>query len=84
MFKIEIAPFAERALKKLSYDVRKRIFKALVSLENNPRPSGVKKLKGDLDLYRIRLGDYRVVYQIRDAVLVVVVVRVGHRRDVYR
>jgi len=84
MYTIEIAPAAERAMKKLSADSRRRIFKALLSLEQDPRPHGVKKLSGDLDIYRIRVGDYRVVYQVRDAVLVVVVVKIGHRRDVYR
>ncbi len=50
----------------------------------NPRPKGVKKLSGLDDLYRIRVGDYRIVYQIHDDRLIVLVVRIGHRKDVYR
>jgi mRNA interferase RelE/StbE len=83
-YTIEVAPAAERSLKKMPGDVRKRIFKALMALEEEPRPQGVKKLSGEDDLYRTRVGDYRIVYQIRDDVLVVLLVKVGHRRDIYR
>ncbi|MBN2715832.1 MAG: type II toxin-antitoxin system RelE/ParE family toxin [Deltaproteobacteria bacterium] len=83
-YSVEVAPAAERALKKTPADVRKRIFKALLSLADEPRPSGVKKLSGEENLYRIRTGDYRIVYQIKHAVLMVLVVKVGHRRDIYR
>jgi mRNA interferase RelE/StbE len=54
------------------------------SLANDPRPEGSKKLKGADDLYRIRQGDFRIIYRIEDTVLVVTVVRVGNRRDIYR
>mgnify|MGYP001580816136 FL=1 len=54
------------------------------ALAATPRPKGVKKLTGTDDLYRIRVGDYRIVYQIHDDRLIVLVVRIGHRRDVYR
>ena len=84
MYTIEIAPAAERALKKLQADIQKRIIKALLKLEADPRPAGVKKLSGEDDLYRIRVGDYRIVYQVQDNKLVVLVVRVAHRREVYR
>jgi len=84
MYTIEIAPAAERALKKLSADILKRIIKAFLKLEQDPRPPGVKKLIGEDELYRIRVGDYRIVYQIRDNELIVLVVRVAHRREVYR
>jgi mRNA interferase RelE/StbE len=84
MYTIEIAPAAERALKKLEANIQKRIIKALLKLEEESRPSGVKKLSGEDELYRIRVGDYRVVYQIQDDELVVLVVRVAHRREVYR
>ena len=84
MYEIEISPAAERALKKLSVDIRNRIFKSLLTLRGDPRPHGVKKLSDEDDIYRIRVGDYRIIYQIRDAVLVVVAVNVGHRREIYR
>jgi mRNA interferase RelE/StbE len=54
------------------------------SLESDPRPSGCKKLVGSEHTYRIRIGDYRVVYELRDDKLIVLDVRVRHRRDVYR
>ena len=53
-------------------------------LANDPRPPGCDKLAGVENLYRIRVGDYRVVYQIRDEMLLVLVVKIGHRREVYR
>ena len=84
MYNIEIAPAAERAIKKLSAEVKKRIIKALLKLGVEARPPGVKKLSGEEDLYRVRVGDYRVVYQIRDNELVVLVLRVAHRKEVYR
>jgi mRNA interferase RelE/StbE len=84
MYEIEIAPAAERTLKKLHADIRNRIFKNILALKKEPRLYGVKKLSGEDDIYRIRVGNYRVVYQIRDAVLVIVVVNVGHRREIYR
>jgi mRNA interferase RelE/StbE len=64
--------------------LKRRIAKALHVLEENPRPSGCVKLQGEDELYRVRVGDYRIVYQIRDASLVVLVVQIGHRREIYR
>ena len=57
---------------------------AIFALGHNPRPLGCKKLTGPGDLYRIRVGEWRVVYTVEDSRLVVLVVRVGHRGDVYR
>lgn len=62
----------------------KRRLACITALEQDPRPSGCKKLRGATNTYRIRSGDYRVVYTIEDAELLVLVVRVGHRREVYR
>ena len=61
-----------------------RVVETIEALERNARPSGVAKLSGSDDLYRLRVGDYRIVYQIEDAKLIVLIVKVGHRRDVYR
>lgn len=61
-----------------------RFFDAIEALEENPRPSGCVKLAGDENLYRIRVGDYRIVYEIRDSVLIVTIIKVRHRREVYR
>jgi mRNA interferase RelE/StbE len=62
----------------------RRLRQSIKGLAENPRPPGSIKLQGEEELYRIRIGDYRIVYQIRDAVLVVLVVQIGHRRDIYR
>ena len=83
MYKIEIFPSADKSLKRIIARDRSAIAKAIYKLAENPRYHGYKKLK-DSDLYRIRVGDYRVVYQIDDNNLLVVVVRIGHRREIYR
>ena len=57
---------------------------AITGLAQNPRPPGSLKMHGGDDLYRIRVGDYRIIYEIRDAILLVVVVKIGDRRDIYR
>lgn len=74
---------AKKAIDALPPMMRRRVLLAIEQLAGEPRPSGVRKLEGS-DEYRIRVRDYRVIYEIEDAVLVVVVVRVDHRRDVYR
>jgi mRNA interferase RelE/StbE len=83
-----IITFKESALKELSAlqkPVIKKIARAIDKLGENPRPSGVKKLSGSNEnLYRIRAGDYRVVYVIEDVVKIVNVRKIGHRKDIYR
>jgi mRNA interferase RelE/StbE len=83
-YSILLAPPAERQLKSLTDSVQKRIVKRLKSLRENPRPQGVKKLAGEEDLYRIRDGDCRIIYTIQDKELIVLVVKIGNRKDVYR
>jgi mRNA interferase RelE/StbE len=63
---------------------RQRLVRAISCLADDPRPAGVEKLSGTKGRFRIRVGDYRVVYAIEDQVLTVFVVKVGHRREVYR
>jgi mRNA interferase RelE/StbE len=82
-YQVTLAPAAERAVSKLPKLLRERIAQRLVALENNPRPQGCIKLAGE-DAYRIRAGDYRIIYSIHDDLLLVLVIDVGHRRDVYR
>jgi mRNA interferase RelE/StbE len=81
-YTIEIAPAAERQLKALSKSLQDRIVQQLLALQATPRPPGVKKL--DSDIYRVRVGDYRIIYQIQDQALLILVLRVRHRKDVYR
>jgi mRNA interferase RelE/StbE len=83
-YEVQILPKAARQIKALSVEVRQDISLTIQSLANEPRPIGVKKLSGEKDIYRVRVGNYRVLYQIIDKILVVVVVSVGHRREVYR
>jgi mRNA interferase RelE/StbE len=83
-YRVEIKPQAEKALLRMPNPQRRRISLAIDGLARDPRPPGCAKLAGAQDAYRIRVGDYRVVYEIENRVLVVYVVRVGHRKDVYR
>jgi mRNA interferase RelE/StbE len=83
-YDIEVLPAGARALKKLEPRVAARLSGAIDALADEPRPHGVKKLEGAKDLYRVRVGQYRIIYQIHDDKLVIVVVTLGHRRDVYR
>jgi mRNA interferase RelE/StbE len=64
--------------------VQGRLLPAIADLANDPRPPGSRTLTGETDLYRIRVGDYRVVYAVDDAAQTVTVVKVGHRSDIYR
>jgi mRNA interferase RelE/StbE len=75
---------ADRALKKLPDAVQRRIVAEVEILAHDPRPSGVVKISGGENLWRIRIGTYRVVYEIHDDRLIVLVLRVAHRKDVYR
>lgn len=81
-YRIELRPAAVRALRKLDPQVRRRIQGAIALLAQDPRPPGARALQGRPGL-RVRVGDYRIIYTVQDDVLVVVVVRLGHRRDVY-
>jgi mRNA interferase RelE/StbE len=83
-YRIEFTPKADREFRALEKSTQLRLGRRIDSLAENPRPQGIKKLAGEADLYRLRVGDYRIIYQIRDRSLVVVIVRLGHRSDVYR
>ena len=83
-YELIIKPSAEKALDRLPRVTRGRLLAALQELRDEPRPSGAIKLTGEEQTYRIRVGDYRIVYDIHDDTLVVLVLRVGHRKDVYR
>jgi len=84
VYRVKIKDQALKALKKISEPEQSRIRRRIDALADDPRAPGVKKLQGADDLYRVRAGDYRVIYQIQDDVLLVLVVRVGHRKDIYR
>ena len=84
VYRIDFRPGARREFNKLAPKVKSRLQPHIDGLAENPRPPGCKKLHGGENLWRIRGGDYRIIYEIHDDVLVVVVVKVGNRRDVYR
>ncbi|MDI3464335.1 MAG: hypothetical protein OJF50_003156 [Nitrospira sp.] len=83
-YSILLAPPAERQLKALAEATQKRIITRLKTLQRNPRPQGIKKLAGEGNLYRIRDGSYRIIYTIQDKELIVLVVKIGDRKEVYR
>ena len=82
-YRVVLTPTAERQFAKLSLQAREMIAAALVALAGNPRPPGCVKLAGE-DLWRIRVRQYRIIYQLLDDELLVVVVNIGDRNEVYR
>ena len=84
MYRVIVEHSAEKDLKRLSSEVRARVTPSILALATNPRPAGCRKLAGSKSDWRIRVGDYRVVYEIADEVRIVRVNRVRHRREVYR
>lgn len=82
-YHVAVLPSAQKEITKLPKQVQSKILKALASLSENPRPNGCKKLIGT-DSWRFRIGEYRIVYSIEDDVLFVEVIRIAHRKDVYR
>ncbi len=84
MYRIRFKSSAAHQLDQLDGATRVRVDRKIDELAENARPAGAKKLKGSSELWRVRAGDYRVVYSIHDDVLVILVVKIAHRRDVYR
>ena len=82
-FQIILPKSVQKELDRLPDEIANRILARLAGLEINPRPAEVKKLKGR-DAWRVRVGDYRVIYEIHDRVLQIIVITIGHRREVYR
>jgi mRNA interferase RelE/StbE len=83
-FSVVLKPAAMRDLRKLPADAQRRIAARIDALAGDPRPPGAETLQGASDLYRVRVGDFRILYQVEDDALAVLVVRIGHRREVYR
>jgi len=83
-YTVEFLPSAQRELAALPKDVQRRIANRIDVLREDPRPPGARQLQGEDHLYRLRLGDFRVIYSIESRRLGVVVVKIGHRREVYR
>jgi mRNA interferase RelE/StbE len=83
-YRVKVNASARKELDLLSPNIIQRIFSRLESLATNPRPSGCKKLKGGNNEWRIRVDDYRVVYEIKESEQLVNVTRIRHRKDVYK
>jgi mRNA interferase RelE/StbE len=83
VYRLVIKRSAERDLRRLPRPLFLRINQAILALANDPRPTGTRKLKGALEGWRLRVGDFRILFQVDDSVRVVTIVRVRHRRDVY-
>jgi mRNA interferase RelE/StbE len=83
-YEIRVAERAAKELERLGRQEQRRIVARIERLAEEPRPRGCVKLSGAEDIYRIRIGEYRVLYEVRDALLIVLVLRVRHRRDAYR
>jgi len=82
--KIEIKPSAQKELSKIPKNFAVKIIKKIKTLAEDPRPNGCKKLTGVDSAYRIRIGNYRVVYSIYDQQLIIEVVKIGHRKGIYK
>ena len=83
-YSIEISRTAEKQLKKLRRDDQRRVVRALLNLRDEPRPQGSRKLTGYDEVFRIRVGRYRVLYSISGKKLIIIILKIGHRKDVYR
>jgi mRNA interferase RelE/StbE len=83
-YRIEFSPTAERQFKKLPKEVQARLKHRIDILAENPFPRGVKKLSAEEDLYRLRIGDYRIIYQVQGKALLILILKLGHRKNVYR
>jgi len=82
-YKILITKTAQKQLDKFPQEIADPLIKVILNLAQNPRPAGYIKLKGR-DAYRIRRGNYRIIYEIKDNILTVIVIAVGHRKSIYR
>jgi mRNA interferase RelE/StbE len=83
-YNVSLTRPATKDLEALPKNVLKRVDAAILALADDPHPQGSKKLTGSEDLYRIRVGDYRIIYQVEGGELIVLIIRVRHRREVYR
>jgi mRNA interferase RelE/StbE len=82
-YELRFRPAALRQLRKLDSQIARRIKSTTETLRSEPRPPGVKALTGQRGWLRIRVGDYRIVYEVRDSELVVLVIQIGHRSQIY-
>ena len=82
--RLEISRTAEKQLRTLPIDAQRRLARAMLALPDDPFPPGSRKLFGYDDVFRIRVSVYRVIYNVANAALVIIILKIGHRKDVYR
>ncbi|MCC7351123.1 MAG: type II toxin-antitoxin system RelE/ParE family toxin [Phycisphaerales bacterium] len=83
-YSVQFKPSVRKALLKMERPIQRRLIEAADDLGDDPRPHGVEKMAGDDNLWRVRVGDWRIIYEIHDRQLIVLVLKVRHRREVYR
>lgn len=83
-FELLISSSAEKSLKKVPKKDSTKVVAAIEMLAIDPRPQGSRKLSGEINTYRIRVGVYRIIYEIEDRLLRILVLKIGHRKDIYR
>ena len=83
-YEIEISRTAERQLRRLPREDQVRVARTMPALADSPFPRGARKLSGHDDVFRVRTGRYRILYSVSERALVIAVLKIGHRRDVYR
>lgn len=83
-YKIEITTTAEKSLRKIPKKDIQKIVDAIQILAISPFPEGCRKLKGEEDIYRVRQGNYRIIYEVIEKRLIILVLKVGHRKDIYK
>ena len=83
-YRIEFSHRAAKAYRVLPEDMRRRIEPKIDALADHPRPHGARKIEGEETAYRVRVGDYRILYEVHDRPLLILIMNVGHRREVYR
>ena len=83
-YRIEVSATAEKQIRKLARSDQIRVLRAIQALSKEPRPPGTRKLRGYADVFRVRIGTYRIIYSLEQDRLLIIILKVGHRRDVYR
>ena len=83
-YEIEITRTAEKRLKTIPRQERGRIVDAMLALSRDPRPRGSRRLQGYADVFRIRVGSYRILYSVEQRRLIIIILKVGHRGDIYQ
>ncbi len=83
-YRIEVSATAEKQIRKLSHNDQIRVLRTIKQLANEPYPRGCRKLRGYEDVFRVRVGTYRIIYSVESRHLLIIILKVGHRKDIYR